>query len=201
LRNPASASLDGRRKKRLCPSRRVVIYLDLWSEMIMTGPRKPADYLRGGRRDQLFRELDHDPYHSKLKLKEPTACPECGAVFHEGRWSWADAPADAHEQLCPACQRVRDRVPAAFLTLRGEFLAEHKDEIMHLIHNYEERERAEHPLKRIMDTQADDQGLVMTFTDAHLARGIGEALHHAYQGELDYQYTPEDIMLRVTWIR
>ena len=72
---------------------------------------------------------------------------------------------------------------------------------MHLIHNYEARERKEHPLKRIMDTEEQDDGLMLTFTDAHLARGIGDALHHAYQGEIDYQYTKEDIMLRVTWTR
>ena len=149
----------------------------------------------------MLRELDHDPYHSKLKIKEPNVCPECGATFQHGRWSWGDAAAGAHERPCPACQRIKDRVPAAFLTLRGEFLGEHKDEIMHLIHNYEARERKEHPLKRIMDTEEQDDGLMLTFTDAHLARGIGDALHHAYQGEIDYQYTKEDIMLRVTWTR
>jgi hypothetical protein len=103
--------------------------------------------------------------------------------------------------LCPACQRVKDRVPAAFLTIGGSFFAEHHDEIVNLIHNYEQRERAEHPLKRIMASESQDEGTVFTFTDAHLARGIGEALHSAYEGELDYQYTKEDIMLRVTWSR
>lgn len=167
----------------------------------MTGPKKPMDFMRQGRRDRLLRELDHDPYHSKRKIKEPSRCPECGAAFHEGRWSWDAAPADAHEALCPACHRIRDRVPAAYLTLRGEFFAGHRDEIMHMIRNYEARERAEHPLKRIMDTEEQDDGLVITFTDAHLARGIGEAVHHAYKGEIDYEYTKEDIMLRATWTR
>ena len=41
----------------------------------------------------------------------------------------------------------------------------------------------------------------ISFTDAHLARGIGDAIHHAYEGDIDYQYTKEDIMLRVTWAR
>lgn len=167
----------------------------------MTDSAKGKDYLRQGRRDRLIQELDHDPYHSKLKLKEPTVCPECNAVFSRGRWSWQDRPDDARQQLCPACQRIKDKVPAAFLTLRGDFLAAHRDEIMNLIHNYEEREKAEHPLKRIMGSEEQEEGLVMTFTDAHLARGIGEAIHHAYEGDIDYQYTKEDIMLRVTWSR
>ena len=72
---------------------------------------------------------------------------------------------------------------------------------MNLIHNYEKREWVEHPLKRIMNSEDQDDGFVISFTDAHLARGIGDALHDAYQGEIDYQYTKEDIMLRVTWSR
>ena len=43
--------------------------------------------------------------------------------------------------------------------------------------------------------------LEIRFTEAHLVRVMGEALHNAYQGKLDYQYTDEDSMLRVTWTR
>jgi NMD protein affecting ribosome stability and mRNA decay len=165
----------------------------------MTGPTKHTDYLRHGRHDRLLRELDHDPYHAKTKLKQPSVCHECGAVYHQGRWVWGEAPADAHAVLCPACQRVRDRVPAAFLSIRGDFFTAHRDEILRLIHNIEQRERADHPMKRIMGSEAQTDGLDFTFTDAHLARAVGEALHAAYQGELDYAYTKEDIMLRVSW--
>jgi len=160
-----------------------------------------TDYLRQERHDRLIRELDHDPYHSKRKIKGPAVCPDCHAVYENGRWTWDAAPENAAESICPACHRIRDEVPAAFLTLRGEFFDAHKDEIRHLIHNYETRERREHPLKRIMGSEERNDGLEYTFTDAHLARGIGEALHDAYQGDVDYHYTKEDIMLRVAWTR
>jgi len=153
------------------------------------------------RSDRLIQELDHDPYHAKLKLKEPTACPQCDAIYQEGRWRWGDTPADAHKTLCPACQRINDKVPAAFLTLSGDFLTQHKDEIMSLINNYAQHEKTEHPLKRLMDSEEQDGKLLITFTDPHLARGIGEALQKAYDGDLDYQYTKGEIMLRVSWSR
>ena len=162
---------------------------------------KQASDARAERRDRLIRELDHDPYHAKLKIKGPAVCPGCGAVFLRNRWTWQPAPTDARQHTCPACQRIKDRVPAAFLTLSGDFFVSHRDEIMNLISNYEQRESMEHPLKRIMATEEQGSGLELAFTDAHLARGIGEALQNAYEGELDYEYTKEDIMLRVSWVR
>lgn len=167
----------------------------------MTGPTKSTDYIRQGRENRLLQELEHDPYHSKRKISEPTTCPECGAVYTKGRWAWGEAQADAHEQLCPACHRIHDKVPAAYLTLHGDFFQAHRDEIINLVHNFEQKEKAEHPLKRIMDIEELEEGTVVTFTDAHLARGIGDAIHHAYEGDIDYQYTKEDIMLRVVWTR
>jgi NMD protein affecting ribosome stability and mRNA decay len=145
--------------------------------------------------------LDHDPYHAKAKLKEPCVCQECGAVYRRGRWMWGEAEAGAQGVLCPACQRVRDRVPAAFLSVSGDFFSSHRDLIVRLIHNIEQRERKQHPMKRIMGSEEQAGGLSFTFTDAHLARGVGKALHDAYQGKLDYTYTKEDVMLRVSWSR
>jgi NMD protein affecting ribosome stability and mRNA decay len=103
--------------------------------------------------------------------------------------------------LCPACQRVRDRVPAGYLTLSGAFLASHREEIEHLIDNHAQRQGAEHPLKRIMAREDTADGLLITTTDAHLARSLGEAVHHAYRGDLDYHYADDDTTLRVHWQR
>jgi len=142
-----------------------------------------------------------DPYRARGKWPEPTVCPECHAVFHRGRWQWATAEPDAEEHLCPACQRVRDRVPAGQLTLSGEFFNTHRDEVLHLIRNTETKARAEHPLERIIEIVEQGTQTVITYTDGHLARGTGAALHHAYDGELDSRYTDEGDLLRVSWRR
>ncbi len=151
------------------------------------------------RHDRLIQEQVHDAYKIKGKLHEPTVCPECGAVFHEGRWQWIEPPAGAHRHSCPACLRMHDHYPAGYLTLEGSFFKSHHDEVMHLVQNEEKREREEHPLKRIMETEEQDGRTVVTTTDIHLARLIGEALHHAYQGELEFHYNPEQNLLRVNW--
>ncbi|PIY05063.1 MAG: ATPase, partial [Gallionellales bacterium CG_4_10_14_3_um_filter_54_96] len=73
--------------------------------------------------------------------------------------------------------------------------------ILHLIQHLAEQEKSEHPLQRIMAIEKTAQGSLITTTDIHLARGIGEALHHAYQGELEFHYNPEQLLLRVNWVR
>ena len=160
-----------------------------------------TDYTKQKRQDRLVQELEHDPYQASRKIKSPAVCPDCGAVYINGRWTWKGAATDAIEHVCPACRRIADRVPAAFLTLRGEFMHAHKDEILSLIQNYEAREQKEHPLKRIMEREESQDEIILSFSEAHLARGIGEALHKAYEGELHYDYSKGDIMLRVTWTR
>lgn len=156
-------------------------------------------YRRISRHDGIFKEQVHDAYKARGKLLEPSVCTQCGAVFHQGRWQWLQAPANAHRAICPACYRIHDHYPAGFLTMKGEFFRAHRDEIMHLVHNHEKHERKEHPLKRIMAVEEKDGTTLVTTTDIHLVRGFGEALHHAYQGELEYHYNPEQNLLRVSW--
>jgi hypothetical protein len=150
-----------------------------------------------------FAEHVHDSYKTRLKLHDPTVCPDCGALFHKGRWSWASVPppADAGRESCQACHRIRDDYPAGWVTLTGAFVARHKDEIIGLIRNNEKLEKSEHPLNRIMAIRDEDGGLVVTTTDIHLPRRIGEALKHAYHGTLDFHFEPEEYRLRVRWTR
>lgn len=153
------------------------------------------------RGDHLLQELEHDPYHAKTKLSEPARCRECNAAYLSGRWQWIEAPEGAEETLCPACSRIRDKVPAGFLTVSGEFFDRHREEIRRLIEHTIEHESAEHPLKRLMDTEVQDDRTVYSFTDPHLVAGIGHALRSAYKGDLDIQYQKGEFMVRVNWSR
>lgn len=164
---------------------------------------KDGDVAGRGRSDRLIEEEIHDPYMARSKPKEPTVCPECHAVFEKGRWQWSsERPDDAQEIMCPACERIRDDMPAGILTLSGAFLDGHRDEIVRLIHNKEQAETADHPMKRIMALEDGPEGeLVVKFTDLHLPRGVGDAVRRAYEGELDIQYTKASNLVRVYWHR
>lgn len=167
----------------------------------MTGPHKHSDPTHQPRRDRMYEEHVQDPYLSRGKPPEPSACPDCGAVFHKGRWQWGEKPDNAHAHRCPACSRIHDRVPAGELILEGDFFAGHREEITHLIRHIETKEKGEHPLERIMDARDEGGRHIVTFTSQHITRGAGDAVHHAYQGKLEIRASEKDGMLRITWRR
>lgn len=157
---------------------------------------------RSKRREQLQDDPRHDSYKAKGKLPDPTRCPECGAVFHKGRWTWNAAPSGSvHEQSCPACQRIRDGYPAGYVNLGGDYLAAHRDEILNLVRNCEAEEKARHPLQRIIAIKDVEGGVMVTTTDTHLARRIAERVHDACKGSLALQYNKEENLVRATWTR
>ena len=151
--------------------------------------------------DYQLSESAQQTTHASSQEHKSVVCSNCGAVYHQDRWTWDARAEDSFETLCPACLRVRDRVPAAILTIRGDCLTEHKNEIMRLIRNKIQKVGKQHPLKRIMDMEDDGTEAVFTFTDEQMTREIGDALHKAFDGVLDFQYSNDDSMLRVVWQR
>jgi hypothetical protein len=153
------------------------------------------------RKDRQIEEVRHDPYRERHKPPGPAVCPTCGVVFEHGRWMWEPLPANAKAHPCPACQRVKDKYPAGNVTLSGPFLAQHRDEILGLVRNEETRAKAEHPLERIMQIAEANGEITITTTDLHLPRRIGEALKHAWKGELEVHFAPDEYLVRVHWKR
>lgn len=131
----------------------------------------------------------------------PTVCPQCSVVFQDGRWAWDEAPPRAREAICPACRRIHDQFPVGFVHLSGDYFLRHCDQVMHLIESESRRERSEHPLERVMESSTADGSMLFTTTGAHLARRLGEALLRACQGELSFNYSEAENLVRVYWHR
>jgi NMD protein affecting ribosome stability and mRNA decay len=148
-------------------------------------------------------QQDHilDPYQRRQKLHEGTVCPQCGAVYHQGRWQWAAVAERAIEELCPACRRIEDELPAGVVTFRGDFAREHKEEMIHLARHQEAAEKKEHPLNRIINIEESVEGIVITTTDIHLPRRIGEAIQRAFHGQIDDIFDKGGYFVRVNWTR
>ncbi len=149
-------------------------------------------------------QRDHitDPYKQTAKPHEPTVCTQCGAVFDAGRWQWLPRPEGAQPSLCQACHRINDHFPAGILTLTGKLIGTHKDEMIRLMRHEEQKEKAEHPLNRIMDI--DDKvpdRLEISTTDIHLPHRIANAMTHAFKGEVAEHFDEGGYFVRVNWHR
>jgi NMD protein affecting ribosome stability and mRNA decay len=171
-------------------------------------PKKELAGRRGGRPQPARREAQGDTYRKKTKkvekkLPDVTVCTGCKAVFRGGRWRWAREakPTGTRRELCPACQRIRDKYPAGEVTLRGEFARAHREEILGVVRNLEAKEKAAHPQNRLMEIRAEGDTVMVTTTDVHLAHSIGVALFHAYRGTLHAPWAQKGDLLRVSWER
>ena len=154
------------------------------------------------RRDNIVPEAGDDAYCNRKQPAEPAQCPSCSAVLHNGHWDWMDSvPAGAQKAKCPACLRIEDKYPAGFLTLGGAFFQQHRAEILNLVQNESSAETAEHPLHRLIATEDAGEGVLITTTDIHLPRRLGEAIRHAYHGAFYYHYLEDDTILRASWNR
>jgi hypothetical protein len=96
---------------------------------------------------------------------------------------------------------MKDKYPKGLVTLKGTFKDEQHEQVIGIVKNTEEKEKKEHPLSRIMAIERQPEGLVISTTDTHLPRRIGEALKHAYHGELELHYNQDEDFARVTWTR
>ncbi|MDH3582440.1 MAG: BCAM0308 family protein [Hyphomicrobiales bacterium] len=168
----------------------------------MKQPRKTFVGQQTQRHDRFIRERVHDPYKTRLKMHEPTICQQCGAVWSKGRWQWMqEQPGDAEEELCQACHRVNDRYPAGELRLSGSYFKAHRDEILNLARNTQQTETDEHPLHRIITINEQDDMAVITTTDIHLPRRIGQAIFDACSGEFNFDYDKDGYFIRASWYR
>ena len=142
-----------------------------------------------------------DAYTPTAKLPEPAVCGTCGLSYRAGRWVRGRGTSQAKRVICPACRRIADRYPAGIVKLTGPHARAHRWEIEHLIRHVEQREQRGHPLKRVIELRVSRSGLEVTTTDAKLARAIGVAVRRAHHGELSYDWSAVENVMRVDWKR
>lgn len=153
-------------------------------------------------------ESYNDPYIDDESLPENSVCKNCGSVYTAERWYLkGQVPVDkvfhsvACMTTCPACRKQTDRVPGGVVTLKGDFLSDHSEEILNLIRNESVKAQSGNPLERIMDMQSAAGEMVITTTNEKLAQRIGRAIHKAYSGEIDYKFGEDTKQARVNWRR
>jgi NMD protein affecting ribosome stability and mRNA decay len=155
------------------------------------------------------KRVDHEAgRHRTVRAQpEPTVCGICGAVYKKRRWvanngdTLSKELGSARVTLCPACKRKKEGVPSGYLLASGSFLAAHREEIEHLLRNEAARAAEDNPLAQVMDWKGKGKGLTLTTTTEHLAQRLGHALEKAFDGEVQYDFSHENKLARVSWHR
>jgi len=150
-----------------------------------------------------------DSYLPRGASRKVSVCEGCRAVYMNKRWYANGAAyeaavrnADNAKVVCPACLKIRDNFPGGIVTLKGEYVLPHKKELMKLIKNEEERARTLNPLERVMSVKENGYGsMVISTTNERLAQRLGRALKKAFHGEVAYNWSHDNKLVRVDWMR
>lgn len=153
------------------------------------------------RRDKQPKAHTPDSYRAPRRATGASACPDCGAVYDKGRWTWNASSTEMHQLLCPACQRTHEHAPAGEMIFDGDYLLNRREEVLELLNRQAASEQREHPLERIMDVDAHPAHIVVHTTGPHLVRRIGAAMLHAHHGHLEISYRDGEGLLRAHWTR
>lgn len=159
------------------------------------------------------KRVDHEAgrHRPSKALNEPAVCEACGAVYANRRWTASDSGSEVNDHkswrptqkiVCPACIQKRTGEPRGFVFLDGTFFVTHHEEIEQLLRNEAERAAEDNPLARIMEWKRDgSHKLTVTTTTEHLAQRLGNALEKAYGGNTLYDFSHENKLARVNWLR
>lgn len=149
-----------------------------------------------------------DPYQADAGMKEPCVCLGCHSVYQHRRWH---LDPEAYRQMvdsgqadwvhCPACRKMAEHYPEGVMTLQGDYLWDHEEEIRNILRNEAERVMQRNPLERIMRLERVGDSLVIETTEEKLAEHLGKALHRAHRGTLDIRWDDRKTLCRVSWER
>jgi NMD protein affecting ribosome stability and mRNA decay len=149
-----------------------------------------------------------DPYLSESGLKEPAICQGCKAIYRNKRWLLDPVEAKIMQDdpkvqwvTCPACQKIAEHYPEGIVTLRGDYLWSHEEEIRNILSNEADRVMAKNPIARIMHMETSGESLVIETTEQKLAEHLGRTLNRAHSGDLQVAWSGSPRVCRVTWER
>jgi hypothetical protein len=146
-------------------------------------------------------DLHSQASQAAVSFPHPVVCPECGAAYRDGRWCWGEPAPDSSRLKCPACRRIEANIPAGEVLLSGDFVMQHRAEVIALARAHAARIGRDHPMQRIIEVIEDDAVVAITTTDGRLARGIGIALQESCKGDLDLVFEQNANFLRAAWHR
>ena len=148
-----------------------------------------------------------NPYLANAAMKEPAACQNCHALYRNKRWQLEPEnttitdPKAIQWVTCPACLKAAEHYPEGIMTLRGDYLWNHENEIRNILQNEAQRVMAKNPIARIMRMTTEGKTMVIETTEQKLAEHLGRALQRAHRGSFNVDWSGSPRVCRVNWER
>ena len=156
---------------------------------------------RRGTRD----EKTHSGEAHSGRLREPSACERCGAVFRRRTWRRDDhvtlAMLDrADWTVCPACEQIRNTEGQGRILVSGRFAVAHEPDIRARIRNVAARAAFTQPQRRVVAVERQGDVLEVLTTSQKLAHRIVHELKKVFRGSTKYHWSDDGTLL-ATWQR
>ena len=140
---------------------------------------------------------------STKRLREPSACERCGAVFSRRVWRRGAAVshallARAYWTTCPACEQTRRGEAFGRIRIRGDVARAHEDLIRRRIANVASRAATSQPERRVVSIDRQGDVLEVRTTSQKLAHRIVHELKKVLGGRATYDWS-DDRSLSATW--
>jgi hypothetical protein len=128
-------------------------------------------------------------------------CPKCGVVLAHGKWQWpTNLLLECERKECPACLRTRTKKSAGLLTMSGEFVKNHRTELLMVAYKDIESRKVISPLRRLIQfEQLGERVLIMSFTDNQSPLGVGKAIVKEFNGKLEIHHNRVKDFVRANW--
>ena len=140
--------------------------------------------------------------------QEAAVCQECHALYQGKRWSFdeklygkLEGGGKVRQVVCPTCRKIKDHYVEGYLTLSGEFLTQHREELVTLLENEAAKVGNRSVDDRIIQMVPEKDKLVVETTTDKLAQHLGRAIYKAYKGDLNFRWSEGNKFVRVYWTR
>jgi 5-methylcytosine-specific restriction endonuclease McrA len=139
------------------------------------------------------------------RLREPTACERCGAIFMKRSWRQDHkvtlALLDrAAWTVCPACEQAKAKMGQGRVLVRGKFALANEEAVRARIRNVAARAGFTQPSRRVVSVDREGDALEVLTTSQKLAHRIVNELKKAFRGRATFNWSDDGTLLAV-WRR
>jgi hypothetical protein len=168
--------------------------------------KKSRGLIRSLNRSSVRDDKSPQVVRKTAKLKEPTVCARCGAVFLHKTWRHNHRLTDDLLErrqwgFCPACDQVSRLEGQGRLIIRGNGLAPNRKLIRTRIENVAGRAMATQPERRIVSIDTieskDEAALEVLTTSQKLTHRIAHELKKLFGGRTAYNWSDDGTLFAI----